>query len=701
MKDLNLNFIIRARDLGLSSTLGKAAGSTTALGRSVGTVASPARAMAAATDKASASGAKADQSARRQDRSLSSLFQSLVRIVPPQLRLSAASMAAARDLDRQARSADKVDSSSKRLNSALGGLFTRLKSIGGLPGVGDKQARSLDGARASAARLGADLGRLIGGAITAGGIAFTAFGGSVISTSAKFEQFQTVLTTIEGSSAKAKSSMDWVAKFASTTPYEIDQTMEAFIKLKAYGIDPMDGSLRTLGDGASAMGKDLMAAIEMIADAQTGEFERLKEFGIRASAQGDKVKLTYLQAGKEVTVTAGKSANAIRKAVIGAFDARFKGAMDAQSKTFNGMLSSMKDGWTTFNKAIGDAGVFHAVKSELQGLMAWMTAASSDGSLKRWAGEISDSLVELFRALKGVATSIDWPAFIAGVASGITAMRNFMAWCGGLSGIINGVVIVAIGALAWSLGSAITGLVTFGAAILGVELALAPVLIPIYAVIAGVALLAGAAFLIWRNWAPISTWFKDMWTGFMTWVGAKVDAIVKFFTGLQPAFKSAIDAIWATMPGWLKLALQGAGAVFKIGLNIAKGLTGGDPPAAPPRKPGTPPAAPPMIRSDLPGTPRAQAGFVRNRAQEARPSVPGLPRPMAPASPILPRPMAPARPTVFGASGVAGGQAKAQPVSGKIEIALRQDGPPRVVRATTNQPDLRLQVGRGFATAGG
>lgn len=702
MKDLNLNFVIRARDLGLSSTLGKAAGSTSALGRSVGSVASPTRAMGAATDKAAASAAKADQAARRQDRSLGSLFQSLMRVVPPQLRLGAASMAAARDLDRQARSADKVDGSSKRLSGSLSTLFNRLKSVAGLPGVGDKQGRSLDRARQAAGKFGADLGRVVGGALTAGGVAFTAFGGSVISTSAQFEQFDTRLRRSEGSQAKAKAAMDWLIKFSDTAgTNNIDQLAEAFNKLRAYGIEPMDGTMRSLGDGAAYFSKDMMSAVEMIADAQTGEFERLKEFGIRARAVGSSVKLTYVKAGKDITVTANSSASSIRKAVLGIFDAQAKGAMEEQSKTFNGMLARMKTGWTVFNKAIGDAGVFAAVKGELQGLMAWLDRATKDGSLKRWAGEISDSLVELFRALKDVATSIDWPAFISGVASGITGIKDFVGALGGVGNIITGLGFALIASLGVGLATSTVGFLTAAGAALGLSAAMAPILPVVWGFIAGAGALAAVAFLIWRNWAPFSTWFKEMWAGFASWIGEKVDAIVKFFGGLQPAFKSAIDAIWTIMPGWLKLALQGAGAVFKIGLNIAKGLTGGDQPGAPPRGPRPPSAAPPMIRSDLPGTPRAQAAFVRNRAQEARPIVPGLVRPMAPAAPTIVRPMAPARPTVFGPNGVAGGQAKPQPVSGKIEIALRQDGPPRVVRATTNQPDLRLQVGRGFATAGG
>ncbi|MDG4813775.1 hypothetical protein P8629_12270, partial [Hydrogenovibrio sp. 3SP14C1] len=85
------------------------------------------------------------------------------------------------------------------------------------------------------------------------------------------------LETIEGSQEKAKASLDWIAGFAKKTPYDLAQVTESFVKLKAYGIDPIaDDALRILGDTGSAMGKSLDQAVEAFADAATGEFERLK-----------------------------------------------------------------------------------------------------------------------------------------------------------------------------------------------------------------------------------------------------------------------------------------------------------------------------------------------------------------------------------------------------------------------------------------
>jgi len=97
-------------------------------------------------------------------------------------------------------------------------------------------------------------GKLLGAAkwglaagVAAGGFAlFNLFG-----TAGKFEQYKVQLEGIEGSAAKAKKAMNWVQDFAEKTPFELDQVMEAFVALKAYGLDPLNGSLLALGDGAA------------------------------------------------------------------------------------------------------------------------------------------------------------------------------------------------------------------------------------------------------------------------------------------------------------------------------------------------------------------------------------------------------------------------------------------------------------------
>lgn len=260
------------------------------------------------------------------------------------------------------------------------------------------------------AELGVKLGTLTIGGAAAG---VSAFIWSIIPLASKFEQFQVILENTEGSAAGAQKAMAWVKDFARTTPYEIQDVMEAFVQMKAYGIDPTQGALKSLGNTAAGMNKGLMQAVEMLADAQTGEFERLKEFGIKAKQAGGQVTFTYVQAGKEVKKTARGSAMAIQKALLGIFDQKFAGMMDRQSKTLAGMWSNLKDMVANFQLQIANAGVFQFLEGRLQRLLTYANQLAESGALQRWAQQISTALVNAATAAEQWVRSVDWK----GVAS--------------------------------------------------------------------------------------------------------------------------------------------------------------------------------------------------------------------------------------------------------------------------------------------
>jgi len=226
-------------------------------------------------------------------------------------------------------------------------------------------------------------------AATAAAGAAALLGRSVIQTSAQFESFQATLETVEGSSEKARASLDWISDFAKKTPFEVEELTRSFVKLRAYGMDPTTGLLEDLGNASSAMGKSLMDAVEMIADASTGEFERLKEFGIRASQAGDQVTFSWTENGKTLTKTVKKSGDEITKFIQERFGARFSGAMLRQSKTWNGMMSNLSDSWTDFQRRIGEGGFFEAVKRQLGRVLDFIARLDTDGTLDRWSENLA------------------------------------------------------------------------------------------------------------------------------------------------------------------------------------------------------------------------------------------------------------------------------------------------------------------------
>lgn len=233
-------------------------------------------------------------------------------------------------------------------------------------------------------QMAVDLARTVGRSIGS-------LPGDIIGVGSVFEKLETTLTTIEGSSDKAKAALDWVADFAATTPYELNEVAEAFVRMRAYGLDPMAGQLEGVGNAASAMGKGLMQGVEAIADAVTGENERLKEFGIRAKAEKDKITYTWQQAGETMTKTVKKDGTEIANALMEIFS-RFDGAMEAQSKTWEGMTSNFGDQWTAFLKSISDAGYYEDVKRRFRGMVDVIDGWREGGYLDRAAQGISDFL---------------------------------------------------------------------------------------------------------------------------------------------------------------------------------------------------------------------------------------------------------------------------------------------------------------------
>lgn len=250
----------------------------------------------------------------------------------------------------------------------------------------------------------------------------------LIDTASQFENFRTVLEAVEGSATKAESSLNWVSDFAAKTPYELAEVTESFVKLRAYGINPMDGTLRTLGDTAAAMNKPLKMAAEAIADAMTGENERLKEFGINASTKGNRVRYTYSDRNGKTQakiVNNRRDREQVRATLLTIWNERYAGAMDKMSRTYTGMMSNLKDQWTRFKMLVMQNGAFDFIKEKLAGILRQVDAMAANGQLKKLADQWGKNLTEgiknawsaavgFWKVLQGIGQVISWVANLMG-----------------------------------------------------------------------------------------------------------------------------------------------------------------------------------------------------------------------------------------------------------------------------------------------
>jgi len=214
-----------------------------------------------------------------------------------------------------------------------------------------------------------NLGLAISGAFLVTGA--IQFGKSVFNVTAEFQKLEAVLTNTLGSKSEAQLSLAQIQKFASETPFSVLELTDSFIKLTNQGFKPTMNEMTKLGDLASSTGKSFDMLAEAIIDGQVGEFERLKEFGIRASKQGDIVAFTF----KGVTTEVARTEQAMRDYIVSLGDVTgVSGSMEAISQTLTGQLSNLGDAWDSLLVSIGsDAnGVFAGALSQLAGLVKGM-----------------------------------------------------------------------------------------------------------------------------------------------------------------------------------------------------------------------------------------------------------------------------------------------------------------------------------------
>ena len=294
---------------------------------------------------------------------------------------------------------------------------------------------------------------------------------SFVQTAASFETLGVSMETVLGSAKRAQEATSWIVDFTARTPYELDQVSEAFRKLSAYGFDAT-ANLQVLGDTASAMGKGLDQAVEAFADAATGEFERLKEFGIKARTLGDQVTFSWVQNGQQMTRSVRKTGVEITAALREIWGARFSGGMEKLSHTWAGMLSNLKDSWTQFQLEVMRSGVMDVLKNELRAVLERIKELQREGKLKEWAQGVAEGILLAFRALVDVArvvgrlidlfVGLSPPTrkFVMAASALTVALPPLLVGLGALS--------AAIGAITAPLALAAAGLAGFTSAIMEV-----------------------------------------------------------------------------------------------------------------------------------------------------------------------------------------------------------------------------------------
>lgn len=268
--------------------------------------------------------------------------------------------------------------------------------------------------------LGSSMKKL--GGIVAGAFATKAvldFGKKVASVGMEYnalkETSQTTWTTLLGSQEEAIAQLDRIEQFAAKTPFSqmgVD-TMAKYLHNAGYEGDAVFSTLTKIGDMGSAFGVQEDALVEM-----TRQFSQVQQAGVAYTEDLNILAdrgIPIYQALAEATgstvaevkkmASEGKITAEVYNAAIDSMAATTQGAMDAQSQTFSGMMSTLQDNLTKLAGLLTEQ-LFNAVKGVLDVMLplieAFVSAYSESGSLSEAFASV------LVPALENVGVNVEW-----------------------------------------------------------------------------------------------------------------------------------------------------------------------------------------------------------------------------------------------------------------------------------------------------
>lgn len=365
---------------------------------------------------------------------------------------------------------------------------------------------------------------------TVGKTVSTAFGEAM-----SMEGFRMQLETATKDTAKAAEIMKWAVDLANKTPFETGHVVEASARLEAMSMSAKK-FLPVIGDMAGATNKELMQATEALIDAQTGELERLKEFGITKAMI---VKQAYEKMGKiQVVNNKGQITDQekFNEALLSLMSEKFAGGMEKQASTFKGLWSTVT-GVTksalanmvgmTADGTIQQGSLMETLKGKVKSFGDTLTRMQGDGTFQKIGDSVNQGLataktifMEIGDAIKWTKENADWlvPVLI-GVTTAIVAQK-----------------VVTLVTAGWKHYNTVTKLAIAQQGLLNTVMAASP--IGWIAIAIGVAVAAG--ILLYKNWDTISKFLQETWQKTYDKASAIFNDLKSYFTQLAIDIKTTL-----------------------------------------------------------------------------------------------------------------------------------------------------------------
>lgn len=270
---------------------------------------------------------------------------------------------------------------------------------------------TVNAAFARVATVAAGLGAVFGGV----------FVRDLLSVNREFQSLKASLITFTGSVENADGAFRILRDFAKSTPFSLAEVVSSFNILVAQGIRPTEKQLTSFADIAGGTSKSMEQFAEAVADATVGEFERLKEFGIRASKEGNQLTLSI----GNFTKTINNDSDSILAALAEIGDLQFAGGAARQAATLGGAITNLRDNVDEFLFSIGEQG-FAGELSKAIRIMSDMISGNEDMA-KSISQKMTTALYAAVAAVRFLVDNLDTLLLALKTAFALAVIRRIIS----------------------------------------------------------------------------------------------------------------------------------------------------------------------------------------------------------------------------------------------------------------------------------
>lgn len=252
---------------------------------------------------------------------------------------------------------------------------------------------------------------------------------SIVRVNAEVERSITLLKNMSQASTEvertrqARREFEELLTLSSQAPFRLETLTNAFVKMRAAGIEPAAGQLRSLADAVAAMGgtddqfSRAAVAIQQMAGKGVISMEELRQ------QLGEAVPRALELMARSMNMTVASFVQKVSQGQVEArtalaslsaeFNRTFGGSAIAQMDTFNGKLVQLQTAWTRFSLVVGgepgSGGFFDSTKAFLQQL----TDILNSQDAQDFGARLNRNLSELTKSLtEGVRVLVDWSGAI-------------------------------------------------------------------------------------------------------------------------------------------------------------------------------------------------------------------------------------------------------------------------------------------------